>query len=156
MQVIRWLAGNPASFPAAIDSSRIYLLGGSMGGSGVNHITCKQGDIITSGQASKGYTNWSLSEELAPYARDNRVNVFLGDFQRKFGTLDDNNTTNLSSKRVFDVLNLASWVSDPRPTLDIWKPRMGPSTVSFPSGAWRNSGTHLRLANTPIQQHGCR
>jgi len=114
MQVIRWLAGNPASFPATIDSSRVYLLGGSMGGSGANHITCKQGDIITSGQASKGYTNWSLSEDLAPYARDNRVNVFLGDFQRKFGTLDDNNTTNLSSKRVFDVLNLASWVSDPK------------------------------------------
>ncbi len=114
MQVVRWLASSPPAFPAEIDNSRVYILGGSMGGSGVNHLTCKQGDIITSGQASKGYVNWSLSNELKPYVTNSRVNVFLGDFQSKYGTLEDNNATNLNGKRVYDVLNLTSWVSDPR------------------------------------------
>ncbi len=114
MQVVRWLASSPPAFPAEIDHSRVYILGGSMGGSGVNHINCKQGDIITSGQASKGFVNWSLSNELKPYVTNSRVNVFLGDFQSKYGTLEDNNATNLNGKRVYDVLNLTSWVSDPR------------------------------------------
>lgn len=114
MQVVRWVASSPKTFPAEIDGSRVYVLGGSMGGSGTNHITCKHGDLVTSGQASKGYTDWSLSPELKPYAANSRVNVFLGDFQRKYGTLADNNPTNLDGQRVYDALNLASWVSDPR------------------------------------------
>ena len=113
MQVVRWVASSPKAFPAQIDGSRIYVLGGSMGGSGTNHITCKQGDLVTSGQASKGYTDWSLSNELKPYVANNRVNVFLGDFHRKYGKLEDNNPTNLGGKGVYDVLNLTSWVSDP-------------------------------------------
>jgi len=113
MQVVRWVASSPKSFPAEIDASRVYVLGGSMGGSGTNHITCKHGDLITSGQASKGYTDWSLSPELKPYAENSRVNVFLGDFQRKYGALADNNPTNMGDQRVYDALNLTSWVSDP-------------------------------------------
>lgn len=114
MQVVRWVASSPKTFPAEIDGSRVYVLGGSMGGSGTNHITCKHGDLVTSGQASKGYTDWSLSSELKPYAANSRVNVFLGDFQRKYGTLADNNPTNLDGQRVYDALNLASWASNPR------------------------------------------
>jgi hypothetical protein len=113
MQVIRWVASSPKGFPVKIDAGRIYVMGGSMGGSGANHIACKQGDIVAAAQASKGYTNWALSPKIKPFAGKNRVNVFLGDFYRKYGTLEDNNPTNLGGKGVYDVLNLTSWVSDP-------------------------------------------
>lgn len=85
-----------------------------MGGSGANHIMCKQGDLFTAGLGSKGYSNWSLSPDIKPLPNAKRVNVWLGDFEGKYGSLEENLPTNLDGKRVFDVLNLASWVSDPR------------------------------------------
>ncbi|MCP4787809.1 MAG: hypothetical protein GY903_09755 [Fuerstiella sp.] len=113
-QVTRWVVSNPKSFPAEIDPERVYVMGGSMGGSGANHITCKQGDLFTSGSASKGYSNWSLPPDITPFPNAKRVNVWLGDFESKYGSLNENLPTNLEGKRVYDVLNLASWVSDPR------------------------------------------
>ena len=175
MQVVRWVASSPKTFPAEIDGSRVYVLGGSMGGSGTNHITCKHGDLVTSGQASKGYTDWSLSPELKPYAANSRVNVFLGDFQRKYGTLADNNPTNLDGQRVYDALNLASWVSDPRANVGYLETANGSIDGVIPfwglakfwealekgkhpySSAWAQAGHASRLGSgSPMTYHKLR
>ena len=113
-QVTRWVISNPKNFPAEIDPERVYVMGGSMGGSGTNYMTCRQGDLFTAGSASKGYSNWSLSPNITPFPNGKRVNVWLGDFEGKYGSLKENLPTNLDGKRVYDVLNLPSWVSHPR------------------------------------------
>ncbi|PCJ57086.1 MAG: hypothetical protein COA79_17300 [Planctomycetota bacterium] len=109
MQVVNWIRSNPKQFQVKIDPARIYVFGGSMGGSGTNHITIKNGDVFAAGHASKGYTNWSVNDKFNP-----KINRFQNDFKKKYGSISSNLETNLNGRKVYDILNLASWVSDPK------------------------------------------
>jgi hypothetical protein len=114
LQAIRWVISNPANFPAKIDPRRVHVFGGSMGGSGTNHISLKNGDLIASSHASKGYTNWAISKKVNPFAKEFRENTWLPDFEGKFGALEDNLPTNLmGGKKVYELLDLKTWVCDP-------------------------------------------
>lgn len=113
LQAIRWVISNPPNFPAKIDPLRVHVFGGSMGGSGTNHVTLKNGDLVASGHASKGYTNWAIPKTVNPFTQAFRENTFWPDFEKKYGSFEANLPTSLrGEKRVYDLLDLKTWVSD--------------------------------------------
>ncbi len=99
LAIINWLKRGPGNFKGRVDPQRVFIFGGSMGGSGINVFGMRNGDVFAAGGSTVGFTSWAVKPQL---------NTWYGDVSKKWGEYQDNPKTS-EGPGVYDLLNMPKW-----------------------------------------------